>query len=108
METAFEYLDDRRMRCSTDERRMITRLLKLADQHPDEVKIIRRPENNDGCLYMVCPADWLLIRYPKQMNYTDEQLAALRERGKRMSEMQQSRKETSQGTNETEDDTEDA
>lgn len=86
METAFEYLDDRRMRCSTDERRMITRLLKLSKEHPNEVEIICRPETNDGCLYMVCPAEWLLIRYPKRMNFSDEQLEAIRERAKRMQE----------------------
>lgn len=80
METACEYLDDKVMRISTDERRMITRLMKLAEQYPDEVEIIERPETNDGCLYLKCPADWLLIRRPKKMNYTDEQRAAMAER----------------------------
>ena len=82
METACEYLDDKVMRISTDERRMITRLMKLAEQYPDEVEIIERPETNDGCLYLKCPADWLLIRHPKKMNYTDEQRAAMAERMK--------------------------
>ena len=59
---------------------MITRLMKLAEQYPDEVEIIERPETNDGCLYLKCPADWLLIRRPKKMNYTDEQRAAMAER----------------------------
>lgn len=80
METACEYLEDRVMRVSTDERRMITRLMKLAEQYPDEVEIIERPETNDGCLYLKCPADWLLIRHPKKMNYTEEQRAAMAER----------------------------
>lgn len=80
METACEYLDDKVMRISTDERRMITRLMKLAEQYPDEVEIIERPETNDGCLYLKCPADWLLIRHPKKMNYTEEQRAAMAER----------------------------
>lgn len=82
METACEYLDDKVMRISTDERRMITRLMKLAEQYPDEVEIIERPETNDGCLYLKCPADWLLIRHPKKMNYSDEQRAAMAERMK--------------------------
>ena len=80
METACEYLDDKVMRVSTDERRMINRIMKLAEQYPDEVEIIERPETNDGCLYMKCPADWLLIRHPKKMNYTEEQRAAMAER----------------------------
>lgn len=80
VETACEYLDDKVMRVSTDERRMINRIMKLAEQYPDEVEIIERPETNDGCLYMKCPADWLLIRHPKKMNYTEEQRAAMAER----------------------------
>lgn len=80
METACEYLDDKVMRISTDERRMITRLMKLAEQYPDEVEIIELPETNDGCLYLKCPADWLLIRHPKKMNYTEEQRAAMADR----------------------------
>ena len=80
VETACEYLDDKVMRISTDERRMINRMMKLAEQYPDEVEIIERPETNDGCLYMKCPADWLLIRHPKKMNYTEEQRAAMAER----------------------------
>lgn len=80
METACEYDDRNVMRVSTDERRMINRMMKLAEQYPDEVEIIERPETNDGCLYLKCPADWLLIRHPKKMNYTDEQRAAMADR----------------------------
>ena len=80
VESAFEYDEDKVMRVSTDERRMINRMMKLAEQYPDEVEIIERPETNDGCLYMKCPADWLLIRHPKKMNYTEEQRAAMAER----------------------------
>lgn len=82
VESAFEYDEDKVMRISTDERRMITRLMKLAEQYPDEVEIIERPETNDGCLYLKCPADWLLIRHPKKMNYSDEQRAEMAERMK--------------------------
>lgn len=80
METACGYLDDKAMHISTDERRMINRLLKLVEQYPDEAQIIERPETNDGCLYMKCPADWLLIRHPKKLSLTDEQRAAAAER----------------------------
>ena len=73
---------------STDEKRMINRMLKLAGQYPDEVQILERPETNDGCLYMKCPADWLLIRHPKKVIMTEEQRAAAAERLRKARESQ--------------------
>lgn len=60
METCCEYTDSV-MWVSTDERRMITRMMKLIAEHPDETEIIKRPEENDGCLYCKVPAMWLKI-----------------------------------------------
>ena len=60
METCCEYTDSV-MWVSTDERRMITRMMKLIAEHPDETEIIKRPEENDGCLYCKVPATWLKI-----------------------------------------------
>ena len=84
METACGYLDDKVMWVSTDERRMITHLLKLAEKHPDEVKIVARPEENDGCLYLKCPASYLKINPPVRQNLSDEQRVARSERLKTM------------------------
>lgn len=42
METCCEYTDSV-MWVSTDERRMITRMMKLIAEHPDETEIIKRP-----------------------------------------------------------------
>ena len=84
METACGYLDDKVMWVSTDERRMITHLLKLAEKHPDEVKIVARPEENDGCLYLKCPASYLKINPPVRQNLSDEQRVARSERLKSM------------------------
>ena len=80
METSTGYDDRKIMWVSTDERRMITRMLKLAEQYPEEVQILAMPETNDGCLYMKCPASWLVIRHPKRVSLTDEQRAAAAER----------------------------
>ena len=86
-ETACGYLtEDNLMWVSTDERRMITRMMKLAEQYPDEVQIRNRPEDNDGCLCMTVPASWLLIRHPKKMNFSEEQKDAMRERLQKMRE----------------------
>lgn len=76
METACGYLDDKVMWVSTDEKRMINRLLKIADEHRDEVEILAIPEENDGCLYLKCPADWLKITPPRHLNLTDDQRVA--------------------------------
>lgn len=89
METACGYLDDRVMWVSTDERKWIDRLLKIADEHPDEVTIKARPEENDGCLYLTCPASWFKISPPLRRNLTDEQREAFSERMKLMRQMKQ-------------------
>lgn len=89
METACGYLSDKLMWVSTDERKWINRLLKMAEEHPDEVTVVCRPEENDGCLYLKCPASYLKISPPRRRNLTDEQHAALSERLKLMREMRQ-------------------
>ena len=62
---------------SSDERKWITKIRKLATAHPDEVQILAEPEMNDGCIYVAVPSSWLSIRPPKKMNYTDEQRAQI-------------------------------
>lgn len=72
METACEYTDET-MVVSTDERWLINRILRFKEQRPDDITIIRLPENNDGCLYCKMPANWLKISPPAKRNLTDEQ-----------------------------------
>lgn len=73
METACGYLDDRVMWVSTDEQRWITHLMKLKDEHPDEVTIVCEPKRNSGCLYLKCPSEWLKIQPPRRLNLSDEE-----------------------------------
>ena len=87
IETACEYTDDKIMRVSTDEKKMINRLLKFAKDRPNEVEIIRYPEENDGCLYLKCPASYLKITPPIKKTMTDDQRIALQERMKLMRKM---------------------
>lgn len=75
METCCEYTDSV-MWVSTDERRMITRMMKLIAEHPDETEIIKRPEENDGCLYCKVPATWLKIAPPVKREMSEKQRAA--------------------------------
>ena len=55
METACSYTDGWAW-FSSDERKWVTRIKKLAEQHPDEVIIKRMPEDNDGCIYAKLPS----------------------------------------------------
>ena len=59
---------------STGERTLISRLNKLAEQYPDDVKVVA--VNQEGMYYKV-PWNWISIRPPRKMNLTDEQRAAI-------------------------------
>lgn len=65
--------------CSS-ERKWINKVLKLAEQYPDAVNITHTVEDNHGMLCADLPASWLKISPPRQVNYTDEQKAAMAER----------------------------
>ena len=80
METCCNYTDNKRMYISTDERWLINRILKFAEQKPNDVAIIRKPEENDGCLYCAVPTSWLKITPPTKREFTEEQKAAAAER----------------------------
>lgn len=56
--------------------RLQNRILKLAEEHPDEVAVICRPEENNGFLFAHIPLKWLKIQPPKQMS------EELKERGR--------------------------
>ena len=85
METCFNYTNKERAFFSSDERKFITKVRKLKEKYPDEVRIITEPEDNDGCIYCELPTRWFTIRVPKRMNLTDEQREELSVRMKRIS-----------------------
>ena len=80
-ETCVEYLDvdDHATFCSA-ERKWINKILKLKESYPDEVDIREYPETNHGVILAHIPKNWLKVSPPRQVNYTDEQRAALAER----------------------------
>lgn len=80
METCINYCNDKKAFVSSDERRWINRVRKLNEEYPEEVRIIRQPEQNDGCIYATVPIKWVRINPPKKMHLTDEQRVQLRER----------------------------
>ena len=80
METCYTYTEDGKCWFSSDERKTITRIRKLKEAHPDDVTILKQPEENDGCIYGWCPKDWVLLRFPKKMGFSDEEKAKRAER----------------------------
>ena len=83
METACSYTDDWAW-FSSDERKWVTKIRKLAEQYPDKVIIKRQPEDNDGCIYAKVPASWLKIQPKYTRNYSDEQRAIYAEMARKL------------------------
>jgi len=79
METCFNYCDGKVAFFSSDERKWITKMHKLQAAHPDEVTILKEPQDNDGCIYVRLPASYLKVQPKKVMNYTEEQRQAAAE-----------------------------
>lgn len=84
METCFNYTDRDRAYFSSDERRWITRIRKLKEQHQDQVRIIREPEENDGCIYCELPSEWLKVAPKREVVMTEEKREELAERMRMM------------------------
>lgn len=82
METCANYLDGGQLYFSSDERKWINKVRRLAETHPDEVVIIAQPENNDGCIYARMPANYLKIQPKKACHMTDEQKLIAAERAR--------------------------
>lgn len=71
---------DGTMTFSSSEKKWINRITKLHEKYPDDVQITYAPEDNGGVIYAQLPANWLKVSPPRQVNYTDEQKAAMAER----------------------------
>ena len=71
METCLNYTDRDKAYFSSDERRFITKIRKLKEKYPEQVRIIKQPEDNDGCIYCQIPVEWFKVA-PKR-SVSDEQ-----------------------------------
>lgn len=85
METCFNYCGDKGF-FSSDERKWVTKVRRLKEKYPDEVRIIAEPEENDGCIYVELPKEWLRVQPPVKRNFTDEQKQESADRLRRMRE----------------------
>lgn len=84
METCFNYTTKDKAFFSSDERKFIIKVRKLKEKYPDKVRIIREPEDNDGCIYCELPVEWFKL-YPKR-EVSDEQKEKARVRMNQMIE----------------------
>ena len=80
-ETCYEHIDGNEYGtfCSS-EKRWITKILNLKEKYPEEINIVHHPEDNYGVLLARIPKRWFKISPPRQVNFTDEQRAALAQR----------------------------
>lgn len=80
-ETCYEQTVDRETGVvSTNERKWINKLTKLAEVYPNEVHIMKLPEENYGALLIAVPKTWFKISPPRQRTLSEEQRAVLSER----------------------------
>lgn len=80
METCFDYCSKEHGFFSSDERKFITKVRRLKEKYPEQVRIIKEPEDNDGCIYCELPVEWFSIRPPIKKVLTDEQKQEIAER----------------------------
>lgn len=62
---------------SSDERRWINQLRKLAAEHPDDCIILEQPETNGGFICGKFPQKWVKVRPPRQIVMDEEKRANL-------------------------------
>ena len=80
METCFNWCEPGFAYVSSDERKWINRIRKLAEEHGDDCVIMKQPEDNGGFIYAKVPQNWVRVRPPIKRDMTDEQRAAIAER----------------------------
>lgn len=77
MDTCINYCEPGFAFMSSDERRWINAIRRLAEKKPDECFILKQPEQNGGFIYAKFPQKWVRVRPPKEMSMTDERRANL-------------------------------
>lgn len=77
-ENMIEFLDnDKEATVTLHDMRLKNRVLKLAEEYPDEVTIKVMPEQNHGFLVAHVPKKWVKINPPIKREFTDEQKQAM-------------------------------
>lgn len=81
METCFNYTDKTVAYFSSDELKWINKIRRLKEAYPEQVTVLKEPEDNDGCIYVKMPSDWFKFG-PKRKttDWTEERRKAAAER----------------------------
>lgn len=73
-ENAIEWLDSRdKATVTLHGGRLKNRVLRLAEEYPDDVEVKREPDENGGFLVAKIPVKWVKIAPPRRLELTDEQ-----------------------------------
>lgn len=81
-ETSYEYFtEDKVAVISTNEKRIVNQVLRLAQERPDDVVIQFPPEKNGGVLVAKVPRSWIKKPSPPRV-VSDEQRARMSEQFK--------------------------
>ncbi|MCM1178669.1 MAG: hypothetical protein NC347_00295 [Clostridium sp.] len=84
-ENVIEFLRNQKtMTCTFCQGRFVSKIKKMAQDYPDEVKIIT--ENSDGSIVAKLPIRALHLNLTKKREYTEEEREELRERMSRARE----------------------
>lgn len=104
-ELSINYLsEDGHAVISTDERKWVNRIYKLAEEHPDEVEITT--VFKDGFVTAHIPKSWIKVKPPAKRSLTEEQREAYVER-MRMARLTKFTGDESRNEGEEEDEEED-
>lgn len=80
-ENAIEWLDGQTVATVTlCSQKLRNKVMRLAEQYPDDVEIRAEPESNGGTVVAHIPRKWVKISPPPKREMTDEQREAARVR----------------------------
>lgn len=80
-ENMVEFLDsDKEATVTLHDMRLKNRVMRLAEEYPDEVTIKAMPEKNHGYLVAHVPKKWVKINPPIKIELSEEQRQERRER----------------------------
>lgn len=87
---------DEMVSVTTYQTKYMNQLKKLADAHPDEVKVIKKAKENDGMMVVHLPKKYCKVSFGEvrvKREMTEDQKAAARERIKKMQEAKKAKAE---------------
>lgn len=80
-ETAFDWTSrDERGYWTSNEQRVIRKIISYAEARPDEVIILKTPQTNGGYIMASVPKKWMNVKPPRKRDLTSEQREVITKR----------------------------